>query len=93
MIRGVVGRELTLPALEEPGATGYVWTIAGLPAGLALLADEYEPAGASMGAAGIRRFRLRPSAAGQFEIRLELRRPWERQAREERSFTVCVDLA
>jgi predicted secreted protein len=90
VISAVEGREFALPALEETGATGYVWTIVDLPPELQVVGSEREQVPGAPGAAGRRRFRMRASKPGRFVVRLQLRRPWEPEPREERLVAVTV---
>lgn len=63
------GQVVVLRLPENP-TTGYRWEA---PAGLALLADSFEPGGAAAGAAGLRVLRFE---AGAGSYRFDLRRPW-----------------
>jgi predicted secreted protein len=74
----VAGTEFDVPALDLPGA-GYSWEVPEIPAGLTLVGSDWAavdpPPGVGAGRARVLRFRA--DAAGDYVVRLELRRPWE----------------
>ncbi|CRK60251.1 hypothetical protein [Alloactinosynnema sp. L-07] len=80
--------ELRLP--ESP-TTGYRWRWR-LPVTLRMLADEHVDAAMTgldaPGSAGERRLAFDVTAAGLHELRAELARPWEGEAREALTFVL-----
>ena len=74
----VEGDVVELTVTDLPGA-GYRWEVPEVPAGLAVLDDEWvqpdPPPGVGAGRARLLRFRA--DQAGEYVVRLELRRPWE----------------
>ena len=88
-IQAVVGERVTLPDLAETGGTGYLWSIAEQPDGLRVVSSEHrEPGNAAPGASGTRRFVVEPARPGIHTVVVELRRPWESDAREQRTFEI-----
>jgi inhibitor of cysteine peptidase len=81
--------------LPETPSTGYVWDLVDPAAGLVeMVADRFEaPDGTDeqIGAAGLRHLWLRVVAPGSGRIRLELRRPWQADARPVRTFQATLD--
>ena len=76
--------------VPEAPSSGYLWQVAQLSSGLALVREEYRPDhGDALGGRGTHRFLFRVDAAGRREVRLELRRPWQPGAPAE-SFRVDV---
>jgi inhibitor of cysteine peptidase len=73
--------ELRLP--EAPD-TGYRWRWR-LPEGLRMITDEHLP---ELSGTGQRRLAIDVYARGKYELRAELARPWESEAREALTFTV-----
>lgn len=68
--------------LPEAPSSGYRWQPAAVPEGLSLVRDEYRaPSEApALGGRGTHRFLFRVDAAGERQMRLEMRRPWQREA-------------
>ena len=74
----VEGDVVEVPVTDLPGA-GYRWEVRQVPPGLTVLEDEWaqpDPPPA-VGAGRARLLRLRADQAGEYVVRLELRRPWE----------------
>jgi predicted secreted protein len=74
----VVGDVVELTVSDLPGA-GYRWEVPAVPPGLTLVEGEWvqdEPP-PGVGAGRARVLRLRADQAGEYVVRLELRRPWE----------------
>ncbi|WP_253888827.1 protease inhibitor I42 family protein [Actinokineospora diospyrosa] len=79
--------ELRLP---ESATTGFRWRW-WLPEALRMIADEHIPATVGAGApgsAGERRLAFDVTTSGQHELRAELARPWEGQARQALTFVL-----
>jgi len=78
--------------LDENPTTGYRWSAPAFDEKyLVLEADEYAPAaGAAIGGGGVRRFVFAVKSAGRTAIRLENKRPWERDAAPEATFEMTV---
>jgi len=74
----VEGDVVELTVTDLPGA-GYRWEPAQVPAGLAVLEADWVHADPppSVGAGRAKVLRFRADTAGEYVVRLELRRPWE----------------
>ena len=74
----VEGEVVEVTMTDLPGA-GYRWEAPEVPPGLAVVEDEWvqpdPPPGVGSGRARVLRFRA--DRAGEYVVRLELRRPWE----------------
>jgi inhibitor of cysteine peptidase len=78
--------------LPENASAGYQWSIVDLPDHLELLHDRLAtPRRRAPGAATTHGFLLRALASGSGRVVLELARPWEKAAPEER-WSVGVDV-
>jgi Zn-dependent peptidase ImmA (M78 family)/predicted secreted protein len=81
--------------LAETPSTGYVWDLVDPAAGVVeLVADRFESAPGSdalIGAEGVRHLWLRVVAPGSARIRMELRRPWQTDARPVRTFQATLE--
>jgi Zn-dependent peptidase ImmA (M78 family)/predicted secreted protein len=81
--------------LPETPSTGYVWDLVDLATGLVeVVADRFETADGAddqIGGDGIRHLWLRVVALGSGRLRLELRRPWQANAKPVRTFQATVD--
>ncbi len=69
--------------VPEAPSSGYIWQMGPASDGLTLIRDEYRApdSEASLGGGGVHRFLFRVETPGQREVRLEMRRPWQRGAR------------
>jgi inhibitor of cysteine peptidase len=90
-LSAVPGGEVEV-ALPESPTTGYRWSLPDPPAGVAVVDAGWQPHGgpAEVGGGGIRRFRLRASAAGEHRLRFVLRREWEASALREHEVRLTV---
>jgi inhibitor of cysteine peptidase len=70
--------------------TGYAWHARVDTDYLELLAQEFEPEGAAMGAGGRELFRFRAHQRGETAIAFEYRRPWASEVRAQQSFQVII---
>jgi len=71
------GDAVVLEAPEVP-SSGYLWQVA-TPDGLTLVRDEYYAADTeALGGRGWHRFLFRVEASGQWDVVMDLRRPWQR---------------
>ena len=81
--------------LPETPSTGYVWDLVDPAAGVVeVVADRFETgddAEERIGADGVRHLWLRVVAPGSGRIRLELRRPWQSDAKPARTFQATLD--
>lgn len=81
--------------LRETPSTGYVWDLVDPGAGVVELVDDrFETSdndGEAIGADGNRHLWFRVVAPGSGRIRLELRRPWQPDARPVASFEATLD--
>jgi inhibitor of cysteine peptidase len=85
-----VGETVTL-RLPENAATGHVWSVSSLGAGLVLEDDRSVPSrDGAPGAAGEHLFELRAHRPGEWRVDLRLAREWESDALEERQIRVRV---
>jgi predicted secreted protein len=68
--------------VPEAPSSGYIWQVGPASDGLTLIRDEYRaPVGeGSLGGGGVHRFLFRVETPGRREVRLEMRRPWQRGA-------------
>jgi inhibitor of cysteine peptidase len=86
----VAAGELLAIVLPANPTTGYGWQVEADDAFLALLSQEFEPAGAAVGAGGLEAFHFRALQPGSTELRFQYRRPWESQALETRHYPVII---
>lgn len=83
------GDAVVLEAPEIP-SSGYLWQLT-LPHGLALIRDEYCAADAeTLGGKGWHRFLFRVETAGQLDVIMEMRRPWQRGAAAETTHVAVI---
>jgi predicted secreted protein len=74
------GDEVVL-TVDETATTGYVWQVAAVDGPLEVLGDRsVAPSSNAPGAGGAHEVHLRAADAGNGEVHLMLRRPWERSA-------------
>jgi predicted secreted protein len=78
-------------ALAGNPTTGYTWQVGVDQQHLELFDQTFEPAGEGVGAGGQEVFHLRARMAGQTGIACELRRPWDREARDTTRFQVVIE--
>jgi inhibitor of cysteine peptidase len=95
-ITAPVGKEIVLTLTTTPG-TGYGWMLvdSGVPAlrlleGVAVTRDS--ASSAKVGAPARATWKFRADAAGSGTIRLEYRRPWERDVAPARLYQVSVEV-
>lgn len=88
-IRTSPGKSFVIEVAGNP-TTGYLWE-PDLPPGLELVEHRLEPDTTAIGAAGKDRFTLRAARAGEYVVKLQLRRPWESRAIDTRTYTVVVE--
>lgn len=74
--------------IEGKEGGGYTWE-PDLPAGIELVQRDSVP-GKGVGAGGRDRFAFRVTAHGEFTVTMRLRRPWEPQAVEKRTFKIVA---
>ena len=75
-VRAELGDGVVVEVPEAP-SSGFVWEVASVAPGVALVGDEFRaPEERALGGRGWHRFLLRVDAAGQQQVRLDLRRPW-----------------
>ena len=77
-------------ALAGNPTTGFVWEPEFDTRRLKLLSREFQPQGARIGAGGEERFQFQALGSGETEVRFELRRAWEPQARERKRFRIAI---
>jgi predicted secreted protein len=84
------GEDIVVEADENPTA-GYRWQLAIEPAGAAeVLDDSFAASGDTPGAGGRRRWTVRVHAGPRIQLTASLRRPWERDAKAERTATATL---
>jgi inhibitor of cysteine peptidase len=95
-ITAPVGKEIVLTLSTTPG-TGYGWMLvdSGVPAlrlleGVAVTRDS--ASSAKVGAPATATWKFRADATGSGTIRLEYRRPWERDVAPARLYQVSVEV-
>jgi predicted secreted protein len=86
-----IGEEFELE-LEAVPTSGFQWQVDDLdPERLRLVADDLEATTERVGGSASQRFRFEALGAGEVELRLALRRPWESKPPvEERTYRVIV---
>ncbi len=84
-----VGETFAL-ALEGNPSTGYTWQADVDARHLEQIAQEFEPAGEGVGAAGHEVCRFTALKAGKTRIAFSYQRPWDREARDTRQFEVVI---
>jgi len=67
--------------VRETPSSGYRWEVIAPPVGLMLVRDDYvAPHDHALGGRGRHRFLFRADEPGRWQVRLEMRRPWQRDA-------------
>ena len=87
--------QVLVVTLESNITTGYSWVMAELPGGVLEQEGDAvytEPAAnqGKVGAGGYETLRFKALKAGEGTLKLEYRRPWEKDAAPEKEFTVQV---
>lgn len=81
--------------VPEAPSSGYLWQAANPADGLSLVRDEYHGTDDThlLGGRGVHRFVFRVESAGRRQVRLELRRPWQRGVApvEERQVEIAAE--
>jgi inhibitor of cysteine peptidase len=78
-------------ALEGNPSTGYTWQADVDARYLEQIAQEFEPAGVGVGAAGHEVCRFRALRAGKTRIALVYQRPWDREPRDTKQLEVVIN--
>lgn len=91
MITVHAGETFTVDFQATP-ATGYQWSVAGLPDGVEFLSDSFTPATAPtvLPATGTHTFHFLAARPGTVELQFDLRRSWEPQGIDQRTVRVEV---
>ena len=76
--------------LQGNATTGYEWELEFDTGMIKGVGQEYKPGGEGIGAGGRERFTLKALKAGETVIRALYKRPWEREAIEEKKFKVRI---
>ena len=81
--------------LSETASTGFRWQATSIVgAACAIVADKSEPPESSKpGAPGLHRWRLQAKKAGECELKLAYRRPWEASSDAAREFSIRIRVA
>ncbi len=75
--------------LDESPTTGYQWVV-DVDGPVEVLESQYVPASGGIGAAGVRRVRVRAAAAGTADVHLRLVRSWSGESADERTVRLHV---
>ena len=84
-----VGEPFTIRLKVNP-TTGFGWQAIYDPNAVALVSQNFEPGSANVGGGGEEVLTFKPLTPGPAAITIELRRPWEKGARESRSYQIDV---
>ena len=77
--------------LAENPTTGYRWVFASKPEPVCQVADDsFEPGGTASGAGGTHRWKFEAVSSGTGAVKLEYRRPWEKNAAAGQTFTLNI---
>jgi inhibitor of cysteine peptidase len=85
-----VGELFTIRLQANP-STGFAWQAIFDPTAVALVDRAFEPRSQAIGAGGEEVLTFKPLRAGRATITLDLRRPWEKGARESRAYDILVE--
>ena len=80
-------------ALQETPATGYRWEAYDLPAGVTEAGARFELSAGqppSPGAGGIRVLRFHVAAPGVYEVKIRLKRSWERDPIQSKTVRLVI---
>lgn len=83
--------ELVTVRLQANPTTGFEWQARFDPEAVALVDRKFDPGAGGIGGGGEDVLTFRPLRTGRATITLDLRRPWEKGARESRSVDLDVD--
>lgn len=81
------GAVVTISLPSNP-TTGFSWQVEFTDPALTYRELPYRARGGGLGAGGTQRFEVTPARPGNFVMRLELRRPWDREAKEVRTYHI-----
>ncbi len=87
-----VGESITLRLPSNP-STGFGWQAIFDPATVALDSQTFDRGAPNIGSGGEEVLTFRAIASGRAAITLELRRPWDKGARESRRYDVTIEPA
>ena len=73
------------------GTTGYLWEVVGPPSGLKVHGHTVEPDLESFGGKGTDRFVVSASRQGSHEMKIELKRPWDRSPAKSVNVKIAAD--
>lgn len=88
-IEARVGERFLIVLSSNP-STGYRWEASHEEGALELLGDEYERSSDLIGAGGHQTFTFVPLRSGETMVHLRYRRPWLKDAHEDREIRVSV---
>jgi inhibitor of cysteine peptidase len=89
VIERAVGESVVIRIPANP-TTGYAWEIESCDSRLRCLELAYRRTSSRIGGGGIQRFEVTALEAGDFNIRFRLRRPWETEAKEVRTYRISA---
>ena len=84
-----VGQSFAIALTGNP-TTGYTWQAEVEEQYLQPLGRKFEPRGQGVGAGGLEVVRFRALQAGETEITLRYKRPWQAEARDTKGFSVRI---
>jgi predicted secreted protein len=84
-----IGQTFAIALAGNP-TTGYTWQADVDEQILERLGKEFEPHGQGVGAGGQEVLRFRTLQAGETEITVEHRRPWQEESRDTKHFSVRI---
>jgi predicted secreted protein len=85
----VVNEQIIVELPSTPGA-GVVWSAPSAPSGCTITQIDSKPDGTGIGGTSLQRFTVSCSKPGQWQLRFELKRPWEDTVRAVQ--TVSIDV-
>lgn len=88
-LQASVGQALTIALPSTPGS-GVLWQLPAAPTGCSLTEADSQVSGAGIGGVSRQQFVLTCAAAGQHDLRFELKRPWESVLRAVQPVRVTV---
>lgn len=87
-----IGQTVLVRLASNP-TTGYSWSMHGNPAPLEFVKSDYnaDPQGKHrVGASGVQTVQLMAKSAGKAELKLEYKRPWEKDAPPTKTFAATI---
>ena len=76
--------------LESVPTAGYGWQITECPQEVTVVVRTVTPQGAAMGGSAVETFVFRADGPGTYDVSLCLKRPWEREPIDTRTYRIRV---